>query len=300
MNEFTTYIKAVGTGPKGNRDLSESEMYRVMQMILSGEATTSQIAAFLIGWRLKPETVEEYRGALSALKEKSKTIVIENSFELGFPYDGKNHSPYLFPLVAGFMKKYGISLVVVGDEKIPSKEGMTTKEFAAQFSQMENVHYIDRRDRLPALSQLSGLRNELGLRTAFNTLEKFSGMASSEYGASGVFHKPYVEKYKEIFKDKLKGFVLVAGNEGSPELFKKSRCWFVKKGEMEEMLIDPLDYDIHWEAVDAEISMDDCLSMVKKPPADLRKLAALNAAIYLYSMDKGNQVRDIYNELIGL
>lgn len=300
MNEFISFIKAVGTGPKGNRDLTEQEAKKAMQMILSGEASASQVAAFLIGWRLKPETIDEYRGALTALQEKTQINIIENSYELGFPFDGKNNSPYIFPLVAGFMKKYGVSLVVTGDERIPSKEGITTRDFVACFPQLDNVHYISRREQLPSLSGLSGLRNELGLRTALNTLEKFSGMTGSRYGASGVFHKPYVEKYKEIFKDKLKGFVLVAGNEGSPELFKKSRCWFIKNGDMEEILIDPVDFGIHWQAGETDISLKECVAMVRGPSGELTKLAALNAAIYLYSMDKGSHIRELYNDLLGL
>ena len=64
--DFHKYIHAVGTGPKGNRDLSFEESQDMMTQILNQSIHGEQIAAFLLGWRLKPETTEEFCGAISA------------------------------------------------------------------------------------------------------------------------------------------------------------------------------------------------------------------------------------------
>ena len=53
---FKTFIKAVGTGPKGNRDLSFEESFEAVSQILKQEATQAQMGAFLIAWRVKLET----------------------------------------------------------------------------------------------------------------------------------------------------------------------------------------------------------------------------------------------------
>lgn len=299
MDDFKKYIKAVGTGPKGNSDLSQEEMQQAMHMILSGEATKEQIAAFMIGWRLKPETSEEYKGALTALQQKTKYKPIADSYELGFPFDGKNNSPYLFPLIAAFMENYSVNLVVTGDTRIPAKEGITTLDVHRAAGDLKNVHFFDRAEYLTELHNLSDLRNQLGLRTAFNTLEKFSGVAKGQHGASGVFHKPYVEKYTEIFKDHLTSMVLVAGNEGSPEIFKKSKCWFIKKDDVQEIIIDPAEFGINWSAGERVFELKDTLEILKNPPYEMVKLAALNAAVYLFSMRPEKRIEDYFQEMLS-
>ena len=64
---FKTFIKAVGTGPKGNRDLSFEESFEAVSQILKQEPTQAQMGAFLIAWRVKLETNEEFKGAIKAL-----------------------------------------------------------------------------------------------------------------------------------------------------------------------------------------------------------------------------------------
>ena len=56
---FKKYIKAVGTGVKGNRDLTQEEIEDAIEQILLNKVTPSQIGAFLLGWRTKLETNEE-------------------------------------------------------------------------------------------------------------------------------------------------------------------------------------------------------------------------------------------------
>ncbi|MFY8032066.1 MAG: anthranilate phosphoribosyltransferase, partial [Devosia sp.] len=52
------------------QDLTGEEMRGVMTTIMNGEATPSQIGAFLMGMRVKGETVGEIAAAVSILREK--------------------------------------------------------------------------------------------------------------------------------------------------------------------------------------------------------------------------------------
>lgn len=45
---FKVFLKAVGTGPKGNRDLSKDEVFEAIKQILNRSVTDAQIGAFLI------------------------------------------------------------------------------------------------------------------------------------------------------------------------------------------------------------------------------------------------------------
>ncbi len=77
---FKTYIKAVGTGVKGNRDLKKEETFDAIESILLNKATPAQIGAFLIGWRTKLETNEELSGAVEALRKYIKFKKIEDFY----------------------------------------------------------------------------------------------------------------------------------------------------------------------------------------------------------------------------
>jgi anthranilate phosphoribosyltransferase len=50
-------------------DLSTGEMQDVMRQIMSGGADNAQIGAFLMGMRLKGETIDEITGAVMVMRE---------------------------------------------------------------------------------------------------------------------------------------------------------------------------------------------------------------------------------------
>ena len=294
---FHQYIKAVGTGPKGNKDLSFNEAQDMMNKILLAEPSPEQIAAFLLGWRLKPETIEEFKGALSACDAYVKQVPIPNSMELGYPFDGKSKNPYLFPLVSKILKKSTLNLVVLGDDLQPAKNGVTTKDICQAISLEENLKYFDRSDYFKELHLLTELRNKLGLRSGFNTIEKLPNVGQSEYAITGVFHKPYVKKYIEIFSSRYKKFALIQGNEGSPELFSKGTLWIPTDGVVQEELIDPSYYGIKLNKSTEKLSLEDSLDMVNNPSKELNGLAHLNAAIWLYISQKASSIDEAYQSL---
>ncbi len=63
-------IKAALNKIASRQDLTGEEMRSVMTTIMDGEATPSQIGAFLMGMRVKGETVGEIAAAVSILRAK--------------------------------------------------------------------------------------------------------------------------------------------------------------------------------------------------------------------------------------
>lgn len=295
--DFFKYIHAVGTGPKGNRDLSFEEAKDMMTQMLDQSVPSEQIAAFLLGWRLKPETNEEFRGALAACDENIIRSEVKDSIELGYPFDGKAKNPYIFPLVADILQKQELNLVLVGDEKQPAKDGITIKDIVSKIELTPNVHYFDRKNFFYKLHKLTDIRNKLGLRTGFSTIEKLPGVAQSEYAITGVFHKPYVKKYAEILKGRYKKIALIQGNEGTPELFSKGRLWMVDGDETQEYIIDPEHFGIHYKKSWETITLQDSINQLQNPSDEYRKLARLNAALYLFVTQKAPTVEDAYDML---
>ncbi len=295
--DFFKYIHAVGTGVKGNRDLTFDESIDMMTQILKQSIPSEQISAFLLGWRLKPETVDEFRGAVEACDKYIKKIEVCNSIELGYPFDGKAKNPYIFPLVAKVLESKNLNLVLIGDDKQPAKDGITIKEISQNMKFESNIHYFDRVDFFKEMHNLTGIRNKLGLRTAFNTIEKLPHVANSKYAITGVYHKPYVQKYIDIFSHRYERFALIQGNEGTPELFSKGRLWISEKSNIDEYIIDPKHYGIEYQKSWDCITYEESLAQLKDPSDEFLKLAKLNGAIYLFVVNQAKSIDEAFEML---
>lgn len=286
---FKRYIKAVGTGPKGNKDLSIEETADAIEQILLNKVTPAQVGAFLIGWRTKLESNDELKGCILALRKFMKFQKVEDSIELGYSFDGRCDNPFLFPLFGKILEEFylknsdvrKLNLVISGDFLQPAKVGLTTKEIFANIDASQYVHFFDRVEYLEELSNMTTLRHELGLRTAFNTVEKLLNPSQSEYGVTTAFHKPYVQKYLDIFAPYFKEVVVVKASEGSPEVFKDGKYWKMVEGNIIEESFSLKDYGIVYDKEFENISLEEALNIVKNPDKEILKLAKFNVALYL-------------------
>lgn len=286
---FKKYIKAVGTGPKGNKDLSIEETADAIEQILLNRVTPAQVGAFLIGWRTKLESNDELKGCILALRKFMKFQKVEDSIELGYSFDGRCDNPFLFPLFGKILEEFylknsdvrKLNLVISGDFLQPAKVGLTTKEIFANIDASQYVHFFDRVEYLSELSNMTTLRHELGLRTAFNTVEKLLNPSQSEYGVTTAFHKPYVQKYLDIFAPYFKEVVVVKASEGSPEVFKDGKYWKMVDGNIIEESFSLKDYGIVYDKEFENISLEEALNIVKNPDKEILKLAKFNVALYL-------------------
>jgi len=295
--DFFKYIHAVGTGVKGNRDLTFEESVDMMTQILEQDIPSEQISAFLLGWRLKPETIDEFRGAVDACNRYIKKTDVANSIELGYPFDGKAKNPYIFPLVAKILESKDLNLVLIGDDKQPAKNGITIKDISQNIKFESNIHYFDRSIFFNEMHKLTDVRNKLGLRTAFNTIEKLPHVANSKYAITGVYHRPYVKKYIDIFSHRYERFALIQGNEGTPELFSKGRLWLSENKNLTEYVIDPKHYGIDYQKSWGSISYEESLAQLKDPSDEFLKLAKLNGAIYLFVVNKAKSIDEAFEML---
>jgi len=62
--EFLPYLKTVGTGPKRNREMTRDEIKIVIRAMLKQEIIPEQASAFILGWRVRGESIEEFAGAI--------------------------------------------------------------------------------------------------------------------------------------------------------------------------------------------------------------------------------------------
>jgi anthranilate phosphoribosyltransferase len=287
----------MGTGPKRNRNLSKEEMKVVMRAFLNQEVVPEQIAAFLLGWRVKGESIEEFAGSIEVFDEFVKHSPLPNSIEFGYPYDGKVKNPYIFPLTAHYLQNFDIHFSLHGGLLQPAKEGTTLKEICNHISLPENIHYFDRSEYFPELYALSEIREKLGLRSSFNTIEKLLGITQSQTAIIGAFHKPFVEKYITLFKDRYKKLIIIKGNEGTPEIFSKCTLTIVENNEVTEIKVDPKEYGIDYIKSTERISLETSLTLLQNPSDSLKQLAKLNAAVILFLTHKAESIKQAYSLL---
>lgn len=302
---FFKYIKAVGTGPKSNRDLTKEEIIEAIDGILQQKCDSEQAAAFLMLLRVKLESSDELEGCLEACEKYIIKEEILESIELGYSYDGKTDQPYIFPLfgliLQDFFKQHKeiepFKLIISGDELQPAKDGLTLKEVATAVDLKDNTKYFDRKDYFKELSDLTALRKKLYMRTIFNTVEKLLNPANSKYAITSAFHKPYVEKYNKLFGPKYENLVIVKGSEGSTEVFTDFKYWIKEGEEIIEKAVKLSDFDINYTLKYENISLEENIRILENPSNELMKLVKLNVAIILFTTKRVESIEKAYEML---
>ena len=298
---FLPYLKLVGTGPKRNRDLTYEEMQTVIRAMLKNEVVPEQAAAFLLGWRVKGESIEEFKAALDVFDEFIVHDPKPHTVEFGYPYDGKVNNPYLLPLMAQALKPFGVELSVHGGLLQPAKGGVTLKEVCDAVTFPKNVHFYDRKIYFPELYRFSQLRARLGLRSSFNTIEKLLGITKSETAVIGAFHKPFIQKYIALYKERYKKLIIIKGNEGSPEIFGKCAITIVENNDITEFKVDPKAYGIDYTKSFKPVTLENSLQQTQHPSESFIKLARFNAAVLLFLLGRTSSInvalKSIKNQL---
>ena len=70
-------IKSALSRIVGHLDLSTEEMRAVMRQIMTGQCSEAQIGAFLMGMRMKSESIDEIVGAVSVMRELCSKVELQ-------------------------------------------------------------------------------------------------------------------------------------------------------------------------------------------------------------------------------
>ncbi len=233
------FIKAVGTGPHGSRDLTVDEAHEAAGLILSGASTPAQTGALLVSIRTKGEAGEELEGFLRAGRERMKTRSLSNGppfdgLDIGDPYDGHTRYPGISLPAALLASKAGLPIVLHGYPDLPAKFGIghvdlwnalglsvATPEDAMDRLLSEGIVCLSQGSLIPEWAKLQPLRKELGLRTVMNTVEKCFNPLNMRTMAVGYFHEVLAERLFRILETTypIHRIHLIAGSEGSVDLY---------------------------------------------------------------------------------
>lgn len=202
---FAEFIKILGKGKKGSRDLTQDEAYRAMAMILANQVQPIQLGAFLMLVRIKEETQEELAGFVQAARDSIACDQRISSADLDWSsYAGKRrHLPW-FLLTTQLLAENGIKVFMHGagghtEGRIYTEKVLETLNIqaASSISQAEqqlkqfNFSYLSLEHICPALYDMINLRPIMGLRSPVHTLVRLLNPMNASYSLQGIFHPSY-------------------------------------------------------------------------------------------------------------
>lgn len=181
------FIREIGRGKKGARDMSRDDARQIFSAMLDGRLSDLEMGGFLIGMRIKGESVGEIAGFLDAAEASFDQLAApDGSFmPVVIPsYNGSRQLPNLTPLLALLLAREGVPVLVHGVTVDPGR--VTTAEImqqmglalcadaskvASAFARHEPA-FMPIAALAPKLDRLLQIRRVLGLRNSTHTLVK--------------------------------------------------------------------------------------------------------------------------------
>lgn len=185
----------------GHLQMDEAEA--VMNQIMGGEATQAQIAAYLMGLRMKGETQDEIIGSARAMRSNSHRVPVSiDQAELldtcGTGGD-KSGTFNISTTVAFVAAGAGVRVAKHGNRAASSKCGSAdvlgqlgvnldlTPEQVGRCVEEIGIGFLFAAKLHPAMKHAVGPRRELGVRTIFNILGPLTNPAGAQRQLMGVF-----------------------------------------------------------------------------------------------------------------
>ena len=216
-------IKTVIAG----KNLSADEMNNVMKIIMTGEATPAQIGGFLVGLRMKGETVDEIASAAKVMRELATGVKVNGDHVVdivGTGGDGSNTfnistaCTFVVAAAGGTVAKHGNRSVSSksGSADLLEAAGVKLDLNAEQVAKCINevgVGFMFAPMHHSAMKHAIGPRKEMAVRTIFNVLGPLTNPAGAPNQLLGVFEDALVEPLAEVLNKLGSNHVMVVHSE---------------------------------------------------------------------------------------
>ncbi len=188
------------------RDLTGEEMRSVMRLIMDGQATPAQTGAFLMGMRIKGESVGEIAAAVSIMREKMVPVDAPEEAVDIVGTGGDGIGTLNISTAASFVvAATGVPVAKHGNRALSSKSGSSqalealgvkldlTPAQIGECVRQAGIGFMFAPSHHPAMKHVGPARAELGVRTMFNLLGPQSNPASVRRYVLGVYSEQWVE-----------------------------------------------------------------------------------------------------------
>ena len=215
-------------------NLSAEEVYGALVEMVDGNATDAQIGAFIMGTKMKGETVEEIEGAGRFFRERATKVEVSNPEDLvdTCGTGGDKSGTFNVSTVTAFvLAGAGVRVAKHGNRSVSSKCGSADfleqagakidlpAEKVARMIEEIGIGFMFAPLFHPAMKRVIGPRREVGVRSIFNLIGPLSNPAGAKRQILGVFSEDLVDRLAHVLKRLgiVKAFV-VHGKDGIDEI----------------------------------------------------------------------------------
>ena len=297
-------------------DLGEQEMSQAMAEIMEGKASELQIAAFLVGLRMKGETIDEITGAARLMLCKATPLPVRSREDLvdivGTGGDGAgtfNISTATAFVVAGA----GFRVAKHGNRSASGRCGsadvmealgvvidLSPEAVAASIDEI-GIGFLFAPSFHQAMKHAASVRSSLGIRTIFNILGPLTNPANVGRQLLGVYDGALGEIIAQVLgRLGRKHAMVVHGDDGLDEisLSGPTRIWELRNSHLTTWTLHPEDYNIPLRPRDtlrggnAQENATIIQNLLNGSPGPYRDCILLNAGAAIMVADGATTLRD--------
>ncbi|HKQ34425.1 MAG TPA: anthranilate phosphoribosyltransferase [Nitrospiraceae bacterium] len=241
--------------------LTEQEAEAVMLEIMEGAATSAQIAAYLMGLRLKGETVEEISGSVRAMRAKAVRIAVADPLAVdtcGTGGDGA-HTFNVSTTTAFVLAGAGLTVAKHGNRSVSSKSGSADvlsalgvkidlpAERVADCINEAGIGFLFAPLYHGAMKHCAAPRQEMGIRTMLNLLGPLTNPAGATIQVLGVYEGRLTSLLGNVLmRLGSQHCFVVHGMDGLDEitLTAKTQISEAKGGVLSNYFLDPAEFGL--------------------------------------------------------
>ena len=195
----------------GGAPLERADAEAAFEIIMSGQATPAQIGAFLMGLRIRGETVDEIAAAARVIRAKAQTVQAPPGAIDTCGTGGDSSGTYnISTAVAIVTAACGVPVAKHGNRAVSSKSGSADvltalgvniaadEKLLFKSLHENNLCFLMAPRHHAAMRHVGPVREEMGLRTLFNLLGPLANPAGTKRQLLGVFADRWVTPLAEV------------------------------------------------------------------------------------------------------
>lgn len=298
-----------------NKDLTQNEMIDAMNIIMGGNATQAQIGAFLIGLRMKGETVDEISASAKAIRNRASRINIADKFSIDTCGTGGDEAnTFNISTIAAFVAAAcGVTVLKHGNRSVSSRCGSADVLESLGININLNPEEVEKCAREigigfmfapkfhEAMRFVAKVRSDLKTRTIFNLLGPLTNPANVDSHVIGVFNEKLTDVFTSVLRDiGIKRALVVHGLDGLDEITitAKTKVSELKDGNISSYYINPTDYGFSLGSMndivggDAAENSKIALSILNGKKGAMRDIVLLNAGAAIYVSNKADSLKE--------
>ncbi len=301
-NSFQDYLTKIISGI----DLSSDEMTEVMTEVMTGKLSAIQIAAFMVGMRIKGEAIEEIASAAKVMRSHSNLVSLNNRDFLIDTCGTGGDSLQTFnvsTVSAVISAAAGARVAKHGGRSVSSKCGSAdvlealgvnvnlTHEEISRLVDKIGIGFMFAPNYHPAMKYVAPVRKELGVRTFFNLLGPLTNPANAPSQVVGVYSKELCLIFAEVLLILGSNHVMaVSGMDGMDEISISGPTFIaeLKNKQVKSYEITPEDFNIPLGSIEdikvenVEQSKQVIMHILEGENSTARNIAILNAGAAIY------------------